>query len=149
MPEPNPDLPLQVSPAAIVEIGRFCRQRGYSTAQIRLNIAPGGCQGTHYTLQFAPEDIQGDDRAYTYPVVEPGSHMPGSPMPSCHIDITIAIAPAALAALWGATLDYAEDLMGGNFRLQNPPVQGLCACGLSFVAPVASLDSSIPGEVNP
>jgi iron-sulfur cluster assembly protein len=130
MPEPNPDRPLQVSPAAIVEIQRFCRQRGYATAQIRLNIAPGGCQGYHYTLQFAPEEIQENDRIYTHP--EQG--------------VQVALAPAATAALWGATLDYAEDLMGGNFRLQNPPVQDLCACGLSFVAP--SGVSAVATEAN-
>jgi iron-sulfur cluster assembly accessory protein len=127
MPEPNPDLPLQVSPAAIDEIRRFCRQRGYATAQIRINIAPGGCQGYHYTLQFAPEEIQETDRAY------PGQGGESS--------LRMAIDPSALGALWGATLDYAEDLMGGSFRLQNPPVQGLCACGLSFMAPNASAES--------
>lgn len=136
MPEPNPDLPLQVSPAAIVEIQRFCRQRGYATAQIRLNIAPGGCQGYHYTLQFAPEDFQDNDRSYVYPGrVEEG--VEEGPVGT----VQIAITPAAMVALWGATLDYAEDLMGGNFRLQNPPVQGLCACGLSFITP--SVDPSV------
>ncbi|MGA1131285.1 MAG: HesB/IscA family protein [Prochlorotrichaceae cyanobacterium] len=119
MPETSPDLPLQFSPAAIAEIRRFCRQRGYTTAQIRLNIAPGGCQGYHYTLDFAPGVIQTSDWSYS-----------GTPSAN---DLQIAIAPEAVSALQGATLDYAEDLMGGSFRFQNPPVQGLCACGLSFV----------------
>ena len=138
MPEPNPDFPLQVSPAAIVEIQRFCRQRGYTTSQIRLNIAPGGCQGYHYTLQFAPEDFQDNDRSYPYPGDVQGYGQEGAAG-----TVQIAIHPAAMTALWGATLDYAEDLMGGNFRLQNPPVQGLCACGLSFVTP------SVPPSIAP
>jgi iron-sulfur cluster assembly protein len=114
MPELNPDVPVQFSPAAITEIRRFCQHQGSPSAQIRLSIAPGGCQGYHYAFNFQPGAQGQGDRAYIWEQVE------------------VAIDPAALPALWGATLDYAEDLMGGNFRLLHPPVTELCACGLSF-----------------
>lgn len=137
MPEPNPDLPLQVSPAAIAEIRRFCRQRGYATAQIRITITPGGCQGYRLNLQFAPEDLQ--SITGVYPSQGEESALP------------VDLDPVTATALRGATLDYAEDLMGGSFRLQNPQVQGLCACGLSFggLPPETSVDGAWDGTIDP
>ena len=113
MPATNLELPLQFSPAAIAEINRLCRQRG-DTVQIRLGIAPGGCQGQRYTLGFRVDEILPTDQVYA------GENL------------RVAIAPEAIPALQGCTLDYAEDLMGGNFRFHQPPVSPLCSCGLSF-----------------
>ena len=113
MPETNPNLSLQFSTAAIVEINRLCRQWGYPSTQIRVGVAAGGCQGQRYTLGFRPEDPAPDDRSFAWE------------------NLQVAIEPRALPFLQGCTLDYAEDLMGGNFRFHNPPV-ALCACGLSF-----------------
>jgi iron-sulfur cluster assembly protein len=117
MPETNPDLSLQFSTAAIVEINRLCRQWGYPSIQVRVGVAAGGCQGQRYTLGFRPEDVAPDDRL------------------SAWENVQVAIEPRAVPFLQGCTLDYAEDLMGGNFRFHHPPV-ALCACGLSFSVPV-------------
>ena len=114
MPETNLDLPLRFSTAAIAEIYRLCRQWGYASVQVRLGIASGGCQGQRYTLDFRPMNFNATDRLYTWE------------------NLPVAIAPEAIPFLQGCTLDYAEDLMGGNFRFHQSPARSLCACGLSF-----------------
>ena len=115
MPVAKPDLPLQLSATAIAEIRRLCQQWGYDTTQIRVGLSTGGCQQHLYTLGFQVSDILDEDWVYLY-----------------ESDLQLAIAPDAWSALEGGTLDYAEDLMGGNFRFQHAPVTGLCSCGLSF-----------------
>jgi iron-sulfur cluster assembly protein len=47
--------------------------------------------------------------------------------------IKIAIAPEAQSYLENLKIDYAEDLMGGGFRFENPQATSTCSCSQSLV----------------
>jgi iron-sulfur cluster assembly protein len=101
---------IQFTPAALVEVDRLrCRQANPED-YLRLHIKSGGCQGLSYDFTFI-----------SYPA--PGDYL---------VNGSIAIAEADLASLHGLAVDYAEDLMGGNFRFDNPQATDICSCGASF-----------------
>lgn len=104
---------LQFSPSALREIRRLQAQQTAPSGVVRLAIAPGGCADLRYDLIFAAT-AQSTDQTLT---VE---------------GIQVVVSPEDLARCDGMTVDYSEDLMGGNFRFSNPLAQHTCGCGVSF-----------------
>lgn len=106
---------IQISQAAANEIERLKSKRSQSdsTLLFRLSIKQGGCSGLFYDLSFAQtqeaEDIICESQG-----------------------IKVAISAHSLRYVEGLKLDYAEDLMGGGFRFQNPQAVSSCGCGNSF-----------------
>jgi iron-sulfur cluster assembly protein len=108
---------LQLSPAAIAEIQRLRdRQTTSESASprgIRLKVVPGGCAGLSYQFTFTAAPIDGD--------------------PTYQFDqLTLSLEAASLPYLQSLSIDYADDLMGGNFRFINPQASKICDCGISF-----------------
>jgi iron-sulfur cluster assembly accessory protein len=99
--------------AARQEVLRLGRKYWQGAHRFRLGLEPGGCSGWVYTLDFNP-------------TLSPEDHQE-----TCD-GIEVIIAPQSLASLKDMTLDYAEDLTGGNFRFHNPDATGVCNCGNSF-----------------
>jgi iron-sulfur cluster assembly protein len=104
---------LQFSPSAIREIKRLQEQRALHDGVVRLAIAPSSCADWQYDLRFETK-AQGGDQTLTVDGLQ------------------VVISPADLGRCEGMTVDYAEDLMGGNFRFSNPLAQHTCGCGISF-----------------
>lgn len=105
---------IDITPAAIREVTRFLKsQKLSSEAVFRLGVAPGGCSGLYYTMEFGPQSATGD-RIYDLN------------------GIKVAISESSVSYLNGLTLDYSEDLMGGGFRFKNPNATNSCGCGYSF-----------------
>ncbi len=100
------------SPAAR-EIRRLQTLRGPSQRYVRLGVAAGGCAAWHYVLELVAAPVAGDRTVDSE-------------------GIQIAIATESVPYLQGLRLDYAEDLMGGGFRFQNPQAVSTCSCGHSF-----------------
>jgi iron-sulfur cluster assembly protein len=101
---------IQFTPAALVEVDRLRRRQANPDDYLRLQIKSGGCQGQSYDFTFVSHPSPGDY------LVSGG----------------IAIAGEHLTTLQGLAVDYAEDLMGGNFRFDNPQATENCGCGASF-----------------
>ncbi|MFM7580654.1 MAG: HesB/IscA family protein, partial [Microcystaceae cyanobacterium] len=78
----------------------------------RLGIKPGGCATWYYTLDLVRE-VTDSDREFESQ------------------GITILVDETSFPFLENVKLDYAEDLMGGGFRFNNPQATH-CSCGLSF-----------------
>ncbi len=82
-------------------------------AALRLRIIAGGCSGMQYRMDLAE-----------------------SPRPTDIIiaaeDAKVFVDPKSLVYLHGSTLDYEEDLLGGQFKITNPNAKHACSCGLSF-----------------
>ena len=82
-------------------------------AALRLRIIAGGCSGMQYRMDLAeaprPTDV--------VIAVE---------------DAKVFVDPKSLVYLQGSTLDYEEDLLGGQFKITNPNAKHSCSCGLSF-----------------
>lgn len=104
---------IHLSQSAIRELKRLEAKDPYGSGVVRLAIAPGGCSGLAYDLQF---------RQSTKPTDQ-----------ILKIDqLKVVIASEHLASCEGLAIDYSEDLMGGNFRFTNPLAKQTCGCGVSF-----------------
>jgi iron-sulfur cluster assembly accessory protein len=104
---------ITITPKAIAEINRMKAMRELPHGKLRLGVAKGGCQQLYYTLDVINEITSGD-RLYVIDQLE------------------VVVPINHLTYLHNLKVDYAEDLMGGSFRFQNPNVQKVCGCGNSF-----------------
>ncbi|MGI0490921.1 HesB/IscA family protein [Alkalinema pantanalense CENA528] len=104
---------IHLSAAALAEVKRI-RQRQFPTASyLRITAEAGGCNGWIYRLAWC-NHRESDDVEF------PCSN------------ITVVVAASQLSYLESLTIDYAEDLMGGNFHFDNPIATAVCGCGFSF-----------------
>ncbi|QLE55219.1 iron-sulfur cluster assembly accessory protein [Nostoc sp. TCL26-01] len=103
---------IHLSQAATSEINRL-KSKQQPNALFRLAVKPGGCADWFYDLSF-DEQIQVSDR-----IIDLNN-------------IQIVIDQASYNYIHGLAIDYAEDLMGGGFRFQNPQAVATCGCGNSF-----------------
>jgi iron-sulfur cluster assembly accessory protein len=105
---------IELSQIAIQEIKRLRDKPRNLGHNLRLGVKSGGCGDFSYVLSF-DSVINPDDTSY-----ESGG-------------IAIIVDSESLNYIDGLTLDYSEDLMGGNFRFHNPNAASNCGCGISFV----------------
>jgi iron-sulfur cluster assembly accessory protein len=105
---------IQLSPAAVEELKRL--QGDLAPEQqptVRLAVMDGGCAGLRYDLHFATPATSSDRCLETS-------------------GLTVMASSDTLGQCEGLSIDYSEDLMGGNFRFTNPLAQQTCSCGVSF-----------------
>ncbi|MEM1279076.1 MAG: iron-sulfur cluster assembly accessory protein [Cyanobacteria bacterium P01_H01_bin.152] len=115
---------IHLSQSAIRELKRLEAKDPYGSGVVRLAIAPGGCSGLTYDLQFRQATKSTDQ--------------------VLKIDqLKVVIAAKHLASCEGLAIDYSEDLMGGNFRFTNPLAKQTCGCGVSFSLEAPPQDASI------
>ena len=102
-----------VTPNAVRRI-RYLRQKeSRPEAALRLRIIAGGCSGMQYRM-----DLAETPRATDIVIAAE--------------DAKVFVDPKSLVYLQGSTLDYEEDLLGGQFKITNPNAKHACSCGLSF-----------------
>lgn len=79
-----------------------------------VSVLGGGCSGFMYDMQIQSRPAE-----------------EGWQFVSCE-GITIAVHNKDSVQLSGITLDYANSLMGGGFKVVNPNATKACGCGKSF-----------------
>ncbi len=84
-----------------------------SIVGIRFSVAPGGCQGLTYSVEYISEPDPADLH------YEQGS-------------VNIYIEPRAVMFLDGMVVDHKTTAMGSTFVFNNPNVLNRCGCGMSF-----------------
>jgi iron-sulfur cluster assembly accessory protein len=104
---------INLSKAAVEEIGRLQLRRQQPEARLRLGVKSGGCAELYYTIDF-DQVINSDDHIY-----------------DCG-GVSVIVDAQSLNFINELTLDYSEDLMGGGFRFHNPKAVESCGCGNSF-----------------
>ena len=83
---------------------------------LRMGVRAGGCSGMSYVMDLEkPENVEDND---TKVVLDENMN--------CVID------PKSLMFLYGMTLDYSDELIGGGFQFSNPNAEESCGCGKSF-----------------
>lgn len=80
---------------------------------LRVAVTGGGCSGFQYN--FALDDVKADDDV----VLERDGAV-------------VLIDSMSLDFLKGAEIDFADDLIGAAFKINNPNAQSSCGCGTSF-----------------
>ncbi len=103
-------LPPMVTPRAyerLAEIGAAAQGKA-----LRVAVEGGGCSGFQYQIELG-EPADGDLR-----LAADGE--------------TVLVDEVSLPFLAGATIDYAEELIGSRFVIDNPNASSSCGCGVSF-----------------
>lgn len=103
-------LPPKVTPRAferLAEIGAAAQGKA-----LRVAVEGGGCSGFQYQIELS-EPAEGDLR-----LAEAGE--------------TVLVDEVSLPFLAGAVIDYAEELIGSRFVIENPNATSSCGCGTSF-----------------
>ena len=80
---------------------------------LRVSVEGGGCSGFQYKF-----DIQRAPEAEDTVIARDGA--------------TVVIDPISLQYLAGSKIDYADELIGAAFKIENPNATAACGCGTSF-----------------
>ena len=82
-------------------------------ALFRVSVEGGGCSGFQYRFDLVTETSPDDVL-----VERDGAR--------------VVVDPISLGFMRGAELDFVDDLIGAQFKLNNPNVTAACGCGTSF-----------------
>lgn len=80
---------------------------------LRVSVEGGGCSGFQYKF-----DIQREAEAEDTVIERDGA--------------TVVIDPVSLQYLAGSSIDFADELIGAAFKIENPNATASCGCGTSF-----------------
>ena len=87
--------------------------RAERAALMRVSVEGGGCSGFQYRFDLvqerAPDDV----------VVERDG-------------ARVVVDPISLGVVRGAEIDFVDELIGAQFKINNPNVTASCGCGTSF-----------------
>jgi iron-sulfur cluster assembly accessory protein len=104
--------PVRVSARAAKRIAEILKNEP-QPAMLRVAVTGGGCSGFQYN--FALDDTRTDDDL----VIERDG-------------ATVLVDAVSLDFLKGAEIDFADDLIGAAFKVNNPNATSSCGCGTSF-----------------
>ena len=108
MSEPS----ITISPRAARRIAELLSSED-AQALFRVSVEGGGCSGFQYRFDLvkerAPDDLL---------VERDGAR--------------VVVDPISLGFVQGAELDFVDDLIGAQFKVNNPNVTAACGCGTSF-----------------
>ena len=104
--------PVTVSASAAKRIAQILKAEP-APAMLRVAVTGGGCSGFQYN--FTVDDTKMDDDLV---VARDGA--------------TVLVDPVSLDFLKGAEIDFVDDLIGAQFKVNNPNVTASCGCGTSF-----------------
>ncbi|WP_415394027.1 HesB/IscA family protein [Paracoccus sp. SJTW-4] len=104
------NLPPTVTPRAFARLAEI--NAGGPGPALRVAVLGGGCSGFQY-------DIRMDEPAADDLVLEEQGQR-------------VVVDPVSLPFLAGATIDWADELIGSRFTIENPNASSSCGCGTSF-----------------
>jgi iron-sulfur cluster insertion protein len=104
---------LTVTESAQNKIVELLTEENDPTMRLRMFVQGGGCAGFSYGFTFDNEKAE-DDFEITAGTTE------------------VLVDSMSMQYVQGATIDYVENLMGAQFKINNPNASGSCGCGSSF-----------------
>lgn len=104
------NLPPKVTERAFARLAEI--NEGGQLRPLRVAVAGGGCSGFQYEIRL--------DRAEDDDLVLEGAGQ------------RVVVDPVSLPFLAGATIDFADELIGARFVIENPNASSSCGCGTSF-----------------
>ena len=104
-------LPPRVTPRAFARLAEINAATGDDKA-LRVAVEGGGCSGFQY-------DIRLDEPATDDLVIEGEGQK-------------VVVDAVSLPFLQNATIDFADELIGARFTIENPNASSSCGCGTSF-----------------
>ena len=110
---PIADMTLAITDSAAERLKAIFADKTDANPMLRLTVTGGGCSGFQYKFDF-DNTTHDTDMTFT------------------HKGATVVSDTQSMTLLTGSTLDYVEDMMGSNFRIDNPAATISCGCGSSF-----------------
>jgi iron-sulfur cluster insertion protein len=105
--------PITITKAAAEKILALAKSENKTGFGLKLYVAPGGCSGFQYGLNFEKKASEND-------------------MTIKQHGITLFVDKDHLDMLTGVNIDFVDGLQGSGFKIDNPNVQHSCGCGKSF-----------------
>ena len=106
------ETPVTLSASAAAQINAIMKKMGKQDF-LRVAVEGGGCSGFSYKFDFA-ESANDDDLL----IERDGAR--------------VLIDEMSLEFLSGSEIDYANELIGSAFKINNPNATANCGCGTSF-----------------
>ncbi len=103
---------ITVSDHAAKRIAEIIASEG-GGAMLRVSVEGGGCSGFSYKFDLV-QAREADDLA-----IEKGG-------------VTVLIDPVSQQYMEGSEIDFADELIGAAFKVNNPNATASCGCGTSF-----------------
>nr|WDB00606.1 Iron-sulfur cluster assembly accessory protein [Cavernulicola chilensis] len=108
--------PISITKHALQQLTHLSTQQQQPLC-LRLGVRQGGCSGMSYQMDFDKEEnIKYQDTLIKYE------------------NFSIICDSKSLLYLYGLSLDYNDQLIGGGFKFINPNATQTCGCGQSFNA---------------
>ena len=104
---------LNLTNSASLRIKNVISNNEDRAAKFRVYVTGGGCSGFQYGFKFDSEAAFDDD------IIE-------------FKEFSVLLDSMSYPYLYGATVDYVEDLSGAKFVINNPNAKTTCGCGESF-----------------
>ena len=105
-------LPVTVSPRAAARIAKILAKEP-AGAMLRVAVNGGGCSGFQY--DFSIDTSRNDNDL----AIEKDG-------------VTVLVDETSLEFMRGAEIDFADELIGAAFKINNPNATASCGCGTSF-----------------
>jgi iron-sulfur cluster assembly accessory protein len=103
---------ITVSDRAATQIAAIISDESDST-MLRVSVEGGGCSGFQYKFDLVKDRLD-DDLA-----IDKGG-------------ITVLIDSVSQMYMEGSEIDFADELIGAAFKINNPNATASCGCGTSF-----------------
>jgi len=104
---------ISLKPSAVAKVRDLLAEQNDPNLKLRIFVQGGGCSGFSYGFTF-DEVVNEDDFDLDFE----GVHLLVDSMSNQYLD--------------GAEVDYVEELMGSQFKINNPNAATSCGCGSSF-----------------
>jgi iron-sulfur cluster insertion protein len=104
---------MRFSDSAANKVRALIAEEENENLKLRVFVTGGGCSGFEYGFTF-DEDVEEDDTA----IEKTG--------------VTLLVDALSFQYLFGAKIDFREDLQGSRFVVTNPNATNTCGCGNSF-----------------
>lgn len=112
---------INVTEKAVGEIKRIkIADPAATEANLRVQVAGGGCSGMSYKLGFDKEPPAASDKVFELKAPDTGEV------------VKLVVDAKSFLYLSGMTLDFTDGLNGTGFVFQNPNAKRTCGCGSSF-----------------
>ncbi|KAJ1309336.1 hypothetical protein OPQ81_006116 [Rhizoctonia solani] len=117
---PPEEAKINITDAAAEQLRNISVREQDEDVSLRVLVESGGCHGYQYKLELTSKR-QPSDYHFVRPPTTPGR-------------VGVVVDPVSLGLLKGSTIDFATELIGSSFRVQNnPQATGKgCGCGVSW-----------------
>ena len=109
----TPPAPFVFTDSAADKVRDLLIDEGNPDLKLRVFVQGGGCSGFQYGFTF-DEEVSDDDTRIN------------------KNGVTLLVDPMSFQYLFGAEIDYKEDIEGSQFVIRNPNASTTCGCGSSF-----------------